>query len=201
MKDLFIVAHPDDAEAMLGYAIAESTDPYVVVATDGKASTVDEVGDGFVAAGKRRLESIAGLSKLGVPEDRQFYLDLTDGGLAQAVSELATKLQELFGDAGIQRVITTGEDGYDGHPDHIAAHMAAASFCTGLRKSGHEVTLFALASDHGGEVRVTGDQSQKTAALAAHVSQTVGDDITRWGNVDLYTPLIVDAETYRPSYK
>jgi LmbE family N-acetylglucosaminyl deacetylase len=196
MKDLFVVAHPDDAEAMLGYAIAQSTDPYVVVATDGKASTIDEVGDGFVQAGKRRLESVDGLSKLGVPEDHQYYLDLSDGGLTDAIGELTARLQELFGETGIARIFTAGPDGYDGHPDHIAAHKAAVSFCTGLRQSGHEVTLFGLVSDHTGELRITGDQAQKTAALAAHVSQSVTPDITRWGNVDIYTPLIVDAETY-----
>lgn len=47
MKDLFVVAHPDDAEVMLGYAIAASKDPLVVVASDGEGSTVDMVGSGF----------------------------------------------------------------------------------------------------------------------------------------------------------
>ena len=47
MKDLFVVAHPDDAEVMLGYAIASSEDPWVVVATDGEASTIDMIGSGF----------------------------------------------------------------------------------------------------------------------------------------------------------
>lgn len=47
MKDLFVVAHPDDAEVMLAYAIEASEDPYVLVATNGEASTVDMVGSGF----------------------------------------------------------------------------------------------------------------------------------------------------------
>lgn len=47
MKDLFVVAHPDDAEVMFGYAIANSHNPYVVVATDGEASTVDMLGGRF----------------------------------------------------------------------------------------------------------------------------------------------------------
>lgn len=47
MKDLFVVAHPDDAEVMLGYAIMASEDPLVVVATNGEVSTVDMVGGGF----------------------------------------------------------------------------------------------------------------------------------------------------------
>ena len=47
MKELFVVAHPDDAEVMLGYAIAAARKPYVVVATDGEGSTVDMRGSGF----------------------------------------------------------------------------------------------------------------------------------------------------------
>ena len=47
MKELFIVGHPDDAEVMLGHAIAAADEAMVVVATDGEASTVDMVGSGF----------------------------------------------------------------------------------------------------------------------------------------------------------
>jgi LmbE family N-acetylglucosaminyl deacetylase len=51
MKDLFIVAHPDDAEVMFGHAIAASQDPLVIVATDGTNSTVDMVGNHFCPGG------------------------------------------------------------------------------------------------------------------------------------------------------
>ena len=47
MKDLFVAAHPDDAEVMMGHAIARSENPMVVIATDGRASTIDMVGSGF----------------------------------------------------------------------------------------------------------------------------------------------------------
>jgi LmbE family N-acetylglucosaminyl deacetylase len=47
MKDLFVVAHPDDAEVMLGYAIAASEEPLVIVASDGENSAVDMLGRGF----------------------------------------------------------------------------------------------------------------------------------------------------------
>lgn len=46
-ETLFIVAHPDDAEIMLGHAIARSQEAWALVATDGEASTVDLVGRGF----------------------------------------------------------------------------------------------------------------------------------------------------------
>jgi hypothetical protein len=41
MKDLFVVAHPDDGEVMLGNAIAASEQPLVVIGTDGTSSTVN----------------------------------------------------------------------------------------------------------------------------------------------------------------
>jgi hypothetical protein len=47
MKDLFVVAHPDDGEVMLGNAIAASAEPLVVVGTDGTASIIDIIGRGF----------------------------------------------------------------------------------------------------------------------------------------------------------
>lgn len=46
-KSLFVVAHPDDAEVMLGHALTVSTESWVLVATDGEASTVDLIGSGF----------------------------------------------------------------------------------------------------------------------------------------------------------
>jgi LmbE family N-acetylglucosaminyl deacetylase len=47
VKDIFLVAHPDDAEVMLGNAVAASEEPLVVVATDGTNSTIDMVGSLF----------------------------------------------------------------------------------------------------------------------------------------------------------
>lgn len=47
MKELFVVAHPDDAEVMLAHAIAAAKKAYVVVAANGEASTVDMVGRHF----------------------------------------------------------------------------------------------------------------------------------------------------------
>lgn len=46
-KHLFIAAHPDDSDVMHGHAIAQAaaTAPtYVLVASDGEASTVNLVG-------------------------------------------------------------------------------------------------------------------------------------------------------------
>lgn len=47
MKDLFVAAHPDDIEVMIGHAASLSKNAYAIVATDGAASTVDMRGSGF----------------------------------------------------------------------------------------------------------------------------------------------------------
>lgn len=49
-KHLFVAAHPDDSEVMQGYAIAAAaaTAPtYVLVASNGEASTVNWMGGCF----------------------------------------------------------------------------------------------------------------------------------------------------------
>ena len=44
---LFVAAHPDDAEAMMGYKILQSGRAIALVASDGKESPVNYTGDGY----------------------------------------------------------------------------------------------------------------------------------------------------------
>jgi LmbE family N-acetylglucosaminyl deacetylase len=192
MKDLFVVAHPDDAEVMLGHAIAASRDPLVVIATDGKSSTVDMLGNGFVRAGKRRLESQSGLRYLGVPLQRQVYAGLPDSQLGRHANALGVVLGEVSADFQPDRWFTTGVNGYDGHPDHIAAHEVTLQ---ARKELGRQSVLWALESDHSGELVVAG-RAYKLGAMAMHESQTMNPDLMQWGNTDVYRPLIVGAETY-----
>lgn len=46
-KKLFVAAHPDDAEAMMGYKILASGDAVTLVATDGRESPVNYTDDGY----------------------------------------------------------------------------------------------------------------------------------------------------------
>jgi LmbE family N-acetylglucosaminyl deacetylase len=46
-RSLFVVAHPDDAEVLFGHAIAAHTNPHILIAYNGEASTVDLIGQSF----------------------------------------------------------------------------------------------------------------------------------------------------------
>jgi LmbE family N-acetylglucosaminyl deacetylase len=174
-ETLFITAHPDDAETMLGYAIsANPRTSHVLVATDGDASTIHRTGEAFVRQGGRRLESIAGLTALGVDQTRQEYLNIPDGSLTYKQSEIAEHIAQLALARDITRIVTLGDDGYDGHPDHIATHMAAAWAVKQMLDTANQpIQLFALDSRQQGRYTVlaNGRQQHKLRAMASHASQ------------------------------
>jgi LmbE family N-acetylglucosaminyl deacetylase len=147
----------------------------------------------FVQAGYRRFESQAGLAYLGVPLQRQVYLGLCDGRLVAAQPSLDDMLANVIDDFRPDRLFTTGADGYDGHTDHIEMRDSALRVVKRLGMYG--VACYALDSQHRGEL-VIANSSRKLGAMALHSSQRVHDDLTRWGDTKLYTPLIIGAETY-----
>lgn len=90
------------------------------------------------------------------------------------------------------RIFTTGSDGYDGHSDHIAMHVAAvevaADYCKILaltRRSGNE------------DLWVPAHGSRKLSGMEKHVSQRQHTNLAYWGNTDFYTSLIVEGEAYQ----
>src|SRR5882672_846944 len=100
-KDIFVVAHPDDAEVMFGYRIIRSPNPSVIVATDGMASTVDRIGGGFVLSGRRRDESRCGLESCGVPPNQQHYLSLPDGKVSEHIPQVRDAILEMVGSCSL----------------------------------------------------------------------------------------------------
>lgn len=97
---------------------------------------------------------------------------------------------------GTSRVVTTGEHGYDYHPDHIALHVAAVAASREVFLSGHQVEIWALNREHRGASVVWGDPGRKLGAMTCHATQKVHHDLLRWGGTDTYTPLITGPETY-----
>lgn len=192
-RDLFAVAHPDDAEVMLGHAIASSEYPFVMVATNGEASTINMVGGDFVRAGRRLHESLAGLAYLGVAPQDQFYPDLGDGQLCDSAAELEEQLANCLEVIEPNRIFTLGEDGYDGHPDHQAVHKACLR---ALARLGLDCELYGLSNTESAGLIVPSAE-RKLGAMALHRSQCVIDDLERWGDVDAYTRLIVGPETFQ----
>ncbi|QTE27778.1 PIG-L deacetylase family protein [Pengzhenrongella sicca] len=137
-------AHPDD-EAYCTYAsvalhCAEPTFRLaVLLATDGEAGEVApglEVGpDGLGAL--RREEDARAWRSLGYSPDRQDWLGLPDGALAEVpfdglVSSVATFLDAERPDV----VVTFGPDGLTGHPDHVAIGAATDAAFHAVRRDG-----------------------------------------------------------------
>lgn len=214
---LFIVAHPDDAETLVGHAIAQDPErAWVIIGTNGEESTINLSGDpAFVASGKRRLQSEAGLCRLGVPLENQYYAELPDGGLVPRTRRLAHDIIALSMRHNIRQFITLGAHGYDGHTDHIASYQSARLARSLLVGHTGDIELLALNAKGNGSLIVTGNPAQKLRAMACHSCQfaifdlidatMVPDDcividgvpVARsfWESFGLYHPLMY-AETY-----
>lgn len=124
------------------------------------------------------------------------YLALPDGELGDHRKQLNGAVLEVAHDFSPNRIFSTGRDGYDGHPDHIEA--AEAAFCASalLAASGLDISVWELQSNHNGGLVIAGYAAEKLGAIAMHISQDVRMGQADWGGMDLYTPLILDGETY-----
>jgi LmbE family N-acetylglucosaminyl deacetylase len=123
---LVLAPHPDDETIGCGGTIALLTasgaDIRVVVATQGEAS-VDEPGAGIADTAQRRrraaTEACAALSTRP-PE----FLDLPDGGLLDAVEDLATRIATVVASTRPEVIFTPWP--LDDHADHQAMANALA---------------------------------------------------------------------------
>ncbi|MDP9021955.1 MAG: PIG-L family deacetylase [Actinomycetota bacterium] len=121
---LGIWAHPDDETYLSGGLMAAAVDhgqPVgCVTATQGGRGTDDP--DGWPPerlAQLRRRELLAALELLGV--DEHAWLGYADGHCADAPTEPAvTQLAAIIEDFAPDTIVTFGDDGLTGHPDHIA---------------------------------------------------------------------------------
>jgi LmbE family N-acetylglucosaminyl deacetylase len=155
------------------------------------------LGTDFVQAGGRRFESNAGLRRLGVPVAQQFYLELPDGGMSSYTDELDEKIEDVVRQVRPDRIFTTGEDGYDGHPDHIATHFSVLRTAARLQRLGSSVTVWSLSMSERNGLLVPGLLEVKLGAMDEHPSQKAVTDLTRWGGSDFYAPVIFGPEVYR----
>lgn len=217
---LFVAAHPDDTETMLGYSVLQSGDSAVsLVATDGTESTVNHTAiPDFVIAGQRRQESVNGLQALGVKHERQVYLGLQDGDLERSRKELAEAIVDVALERRVGQIFTLGNNGFDGHPDHVSSHQAAVLAVKKLHDLGSYVSLLGLSSSHDGRHAVEGSdraRSTKLHAMSSHTSQFPiwsagkydfsGEPVEVsgykiepgfWNDFQTYHPLIMNAETF-----
>lgn len=174
METLNLAAHPDDIEAVLGNAVTPSD--YALVATKGEGTTVNYRSDEqFIAKGGRVGESEAGLSRLGVLQSRQYYLDFPDGDLKSFIPELVNEILRIVkSNEQITHLRTLGERGVDGHPDHEAMHEAAREVQARMKEKGRYLTILAIDEQFNGTVQLLMTperQARKLAAMACHQSQ------------------------------
>lgn len=137
------------------------------------------------------------MGRIGVDVTRQFYLDLIDGELhkPQAVVLIARAVCGLVVQYNIDRLVTFGPEGFDGHPDHKAMFQAGLLAKITLQTV-RPIELLTLNARHCGERRATGNPLQKLAAMAVHASQFAMQKPTFWQDFPPnYGPLLA-AETY-----
>jgi LmbE family N-acetylglucosaminyl deacetylase len=141
-----VAPHPDDESFGCGGVIAEKrargAPVQVVFATDGGASHGSlELKRKEALVARRRREALAALAALGVPEAFATFLELPDGGAADAPPEVR--------EAAIARVCVAmervrAEEVFvtfrrDGHKDHEAAFALARA---ALQRCGRRVDLY-----------------------------------------------------------
>ena len=130
-KVVGVFAHPDDEVFCGGGTLArwsaEGATATVVCATRGEAGQIRDAGVAVrrTLGAVREQELRSSCERLGVSDVRM--LDHADGHLADVPLEhLADEVESILAEVEPDTVITFGEDGAYGHPDHIAIGNAAA---------------------------------------------------------------------------
>jgi LmbE family N-acetylglucosaminyl deacetylase len=134
----FFHAHPDDEVISTGGSIAraaaEGHRVVLVVATNGEhGETPDDLGEGETLVDRRRAETEASASVLGV--GRLVWLGYADSGMTgweqnddpasfwQAdVDEAAGRLATVLGEEAVDVLVAYDWHGIYGHPDHVQIH-------------------------------------------------------------------------------
>jgi LmbE family N-acetylglucosaminyl deacetylase len=216
---LFVTAHPDDLEVMLGYKAMLSRQAYALIASNGEKGIHRTGDEHFVANGYRAtLESAPALTRLGIPAspERQIFLGEPDGDLTSRQDVIAKHISSIVTRHAIRRVVSLGDYGFNGHPDHIASHQAAVLAVDELREDGYNISHLALNHAHRGErviVATPEMQIRKLGAMSCHRSQfginaygpgceqaiILGGyaiDPDFWSGFQPFKPLVTDRETY-----
>ncbi|MDQ4124926.1 MAG: PIG-L family deacetylase [Actinomycetota bacterium] len=121
---LGIWAHPDDevftSAGLMAEAVRRGDRVVCVHLTRGEAGLYHrQVWPARELAALRSAELETSLARLGVTEQR--FLDLPDGGLCLVPwDEVVVRLHDELVDVDPDVVVTFGNDGFTGHPDHRA---------------------------------------------------------------------------------
>src|SRR5579859_1151441 len=136
---LLAFAHPDDEGMSSGAMMKAKADGHRVVLVTATRGEVGEIYNMDEAASRPRLAEIRTAELAAADEilgvDRQEFLGYRDSGMVDTVDnkdprsfhqakleEAAARLAVFLREERPDVVITYGEDGVYGHPDHIKAH-------------------------------------------------------------------------------
>lgn len=198
---LSITAHPDDMEMHHSGLLLQSKSAWAMIATEGEGSTLNfNNTPAEELARTRRNESKRAMAHFGF---QGIWLDLPDGRLMREdnLQKLTAKIIDTSLENEVNTLVSMGEDGYCGHEDHIATHLATLSAQRTLAEEyGRMVSVYAL--DPEGPISVRVERERKLAGFAFHASQipTIDGRVDEvfWRNhrADTYDPL-TKQETYR----
>lgn len=142
---LVVLAHPDDETWMSGTLArlnAEGHSVQVVYASSGDKGR-DASGAGLSdkrLANAREQEAIRALKSLGI-NSAPIFLRFTDGQLDQYRDEMTQRLSTAI-TPETQLIISFGDRGITGHPDHIAVKEASEMLYRKLKKQGSKTMLW-----------------------------------------------------------
>lgn len=197
---LVVVAHPDDESfglgAILSTLVARGTAVDVLCLTRGEASTLHGVEGDLSEIREHELRAAA--DALGA---RDVTLrDLPDGGLAGVAEEvLDGEVDRAVTASRPDGIVTLDTTGISGHPDHIAATLAAVrvadrhglgvlawtvpeELCATLADEGHAGFVGRPAAEIDLTLRV--DRTAQRAAVDCHPSQAVPGSVL-WRRLEL----------------
>jgi LmbE family N-acetylglucosaminyl deacetylase len=123
---LVVAPHPDDETLGCGVTIMRKLDAgtpvKVVIASDGRRSSVSRVISPEELVGIRRTEALEAAVRLGLDHDAVVFLDLEDQGLSDRLPEMADRLAEVIDDFRPEEILVSSV--LDRHPDHHAVGRA-----------------------------------------------------------------------------
>jgi LmbE family N-acetylglucosaminyl deacetylase len=183
---LAVNAHGDDeamAEAQtIANLRAEGIELYAATVSDGEQN-----GDPL----ERRSEVNTAYDRYGIRPENRFYFGMPDSELHQKRTTvgLAHRLGTVAIDHNITTIITPGWEGFDGHSDHRAVHLASMLAAALFTK--HDIAIIAL--DPAGELVIPVNADFKLDALSVYCSQFKGrhDEIAQ-----RHYPHFLEHETY-----
>lgn len=195
---LAVCAHPDDESFGLGAVlhrfVANGSEASVLYFTRGEASTLG--GSNLPLTEIRTTELAEAARRLGVRTVKLLgHPDNALGG--EPLDDLASEVEEMVAEAGVDLLLVFDEGGVTAHPDHQRATEAALTAATGLpvlawtlpRRIAERLNIefgvsFVGRDDDEIDLVVEVERERQRNAIASHVSQS-GDNPVLWRRLEL----------------